>query len=287
MSRVRIADMVMDIESADKAFFDVRLSAYASDDTGEPDCRITTTLPTLIKLPDGQEILRRERLAVLKTADGNVCHYTRSDAGDILQAITQTPDFSHTDIQILSRRRHSALSLTDFEYLLTGNAFSNRLTVLGGLMLHSSALAFDGKGVAFSAPSGTGKSTHAALWRERYGKRVIAINDDKPAIRFKENTPWIYGTPWSGKTDLNNNVAVPLHAIVFLERSEYNEIVPLTPKEAIFYLMEETMRPYYDSELGVQVLETAQRLIQSVPIYRLRCTVSFDAVDLVKRELKW
>lgn len=54
-----------------------------------------------------------------------------------------------------------------------------------GLFFHSSALMFDGKAYIFSAPSGTGKSTHTALWQRHFGGRVQMINDDKPIIRKK------------------------------------------------------------------------------------------------------
>lgn len=54
-----------------------------------------------------------------------------------------------------------------------------------GLFFHSSALMLDGKAYLFSAPSGTGKSTHTALWQRHFGGRVQMINDDKPIIRKK------------------------------------------------------------------------------------------------------
>ena len=52
------------------------------------------------------------------------------------------------------------------------------------LLFHGSALAADGVGYLFTAPSGTGKSTHARLWRELLGGRVRMINDDKPLLRL-------------------------------------------------------------------------------------------------------
>ena len=33
--------------------------------------------------------------------------------------------------------------------------------------------------------NGTGKSTHARLWRETFGDRVWMINDDKPLLRIE------------------------------------------------------------------------------------------------------
>ena len=54
------------------------------------------------------------------------------------------------------------------------------------LLFHSSALALDGQVYLFAAPSGTGKSTHARLWRETFGDRVVMVNDDKPLLKIAE-----------------------------------------------------------------------------------------------------
>ena len=73
------------------------------------------------------------------------------------------------------------------------------------LLVHGSALCMDGQAYVFVAPSGTGKSTHARLWREMYGDRVWMINDDKPMIRVSDSEIRVYGTPWDGKHHLSRN----------------------------------------------------------------------------------
>ena len=153
--------------------------------------------------------------------------------------------------------------------------------------MHGSAISYEGKGIVFSAPSGTGKSTHAGLWKRYYGDRVEHINDDKPAIRFDERAPVLYGTPWSGKTDTNSNISAPLKAIVFLKQAPENRIQRLSVSDAVAYIHRETVRPFYDEALSMKVLETAERLIQSVPVFLLECTISQQAVDLVKSTMKW
>ena len=45
-------------------------------------------------------------------------------------------------------------------------------------LFHCSAIAVDDQGYLFTAPSGTGKSTHTRLWRERFDGRAVMINDD-------------------------------------------------------------------------------------------------------------
>lgn len=53
-------------------------------------------------------------------------------------------------------------------------------------VFHAALISFDGRGVAFAAPSGTGKSTHIRLWRRLFGSRVECINGDKPLLLFRD-----------------------------------------------------------------------------------------------------
>ena len=91
-------------------------------------------------------------------------------------------------------------------------------------LLHAAVIEVDGLAYAFAAPSGTGKTTHIALWKKFFGDRANIINGDKPIIRFENGTPYIYGTPWCGKEGYNINTKAPLAALCFIERSPENTI---------------------------------------------------------------
>ncbi len=239
-------------------------------------------------MPEGEEVVRHGGLVLVRSPEGTLCRYTIGNkTGRILQIYRFSSDHSQLEYTLLESRKHPALSLTDFEYMCTGEAFANRLAYLGGLVMHGSAISYEGKGIVFSAPSGTGKSTHAGLWKQYYGERVVHINDDKPAIRFDEGVPVVYGTPWSGKTDTNSNNFAPLKAIVFLKQASENRIQPLSVADALEHIYRETVRPFYDEALGMKVLDTAERLIQSVPVFLLECTISSEAVELVKNTMHW
>lgn len=191
-------------------------------------------------------------------------------------------------IQILEQRlekakeTYSHLSLNDCEYVLTGFDFYRILLDFNGFGLHSSAVALNNKAVLFSAPCGTGKSTHASLWQKHFGEdKVIIVNDDKPALRLIEDTFYVYGTPWSGKSDLNANLKVPLQAIVFLEQSAENHIRRFRNKEAIKMLIYQSLRPNSDQDKMIKLLTLLDHLLNKIPIYQMGCTVSCDAVKLV------
>ena len=51
-------------------------------------------------------------------------------------------------------------------------------------------------------------------------EKAEIINDDKPALRRREDGWYAYGTPFSGKTDEQLNRKVKLQGICILERGE-------------------------------------------------------------------
>lgn len=168
------------------------------------------------------------------------------------------------------------LSIDDCEYLCTGGSFYRQLLLHSGLMLHSSAVVMDGYAYLFSAPCGTGKSTHTDMWRKAFGDAVIMLNDDKPALRQEQGRWYAYGTPWSGKTAQNVNMRIPLGGICVLTRGDINEIEPYAGAAAIFSLLDQTVRPRVANARG-ELLALLDDLMQTVPVWRLRCTPTTDA----------
>ncbi len=170
------------------------------------------------------------------------------------------------------------------ELLFTGQAFSQMVLEYQRMVLHGSCIAYNGKAIIFSAPSGTGKSTHTELWK-RYYPETIHINDDTPVIRLDNPDEVLAcGSPWSGKTRLNTNISVPLAAIVFLERGKENCISLLSKSEAIGRVLGEARKiPFRDAM--VNATELCGSLLERIPVYRLSCDISRDAVETVRKEL--
>lgn len=180
-------------------------------------------------------------------------------------------------------KKYPLLKFDDYEYINTGFAFSRALLDYNGFCLHSSAVALDNKAVLFSAPCGTGKSTHTGLWRKYFGEdKAIIINDDKPAIRLMGDTFYVYGTPWSGKSDLNTNVKVPLQTIVFLEQASENCIERMSNKDAVRWLYYQSLRPTgpRSEEKTSNLLNLLDKIVCQIPIYKMGCTISEEAVEL-------
>lgn len=276
-----IAGLPLCIESADTEFFNKRFADYQRDDGREPVMRMRTTYSDNITVPEEEELYRRGSALVLRLADGRVFRCERTRAGTYYYSICTTPDYSDVEIQLDPTVKHPYFTVRELEYVYTGASFADRIYKLGGGVLHSSSLAYRGQGIAFSANSGTGKSTQVNLWKQYFPDDVEIINDDKPAILFDGDRPMLCGTPWSGKTDLNLNRQVPLKAVVFVERGTDNTVRRLDAMESMYCLLGQFSSPYYDASLGELALNFAQRLYESVPMYCLSCDISRQAVDAV------
>lgn len=198
-----------------------------------------------------------------------------------------TPDFSLeiTEEDIQNHIAKYPMNEDLAEYVVAGIKFYRAIILKGAFFLHSAALSVDGEGFVFTGPCGAGKSTHASLWRKYFGDKVISVNDDKPAVRIIDGTPYICGTPFSGKYDINTNVMVPLCGISILNQSKENSIKKISVAEALPVLMEQTLRPDNVAEMSA-LFSLLDETLTKVPVYKLCCNISFEAVELSYNTMK-
>ncbi len=283
MFKIKVADMVIDYTCHHESFFEHRLKEYIVKDKPSEMCMQYKLLDN-ITLPE-HTVLKKVNDAFIGKVHktGHLIMYLKSPkTGRIINCVEHNSDYTVNLACAVHHKPTEKVPLTDCdrEYLRSGSLFNDRLIYAGGTTLHGSCIAFRGESVIFSAPSGTGKSTHTGLWKEIYGSEIQFVNDDKPALREKDGRIFSYGTPWSGKTELNTNIAVPLKAIVFIGRAAENTIKRISAAEAFCYLNDQTFPPFYDKELARKNLDFIEKLIKSVPVYKLDCNMTHDAARL-------
>ena len=146
--------------------------------------------------------------------------------------------------------------------------------------MHCSVVAVDGLAYAFTAKSGTGKSTHTAIRRRVFGSRAVMINDDKPIIGIRNGKATVYGTPWNGKHGLGTNTSAPLKGVCFLSRGEKNVISKLERKAQVLpALLNQTFRPMEPVALK-RTLEILDEIIECVDFYKLECNMEDEAAEV-------
>lgn len=147
------------------------------------------------------------------------------------------------------------------------------------LMLHGSTVSVDGRAYLFTAPCGTGKSTHTRLWREVFGNRAIMVNDDKPFLQITPSGVLAFGSPWSGKHGLATNVCVPLKGICLLHRGRENTICPIDAKNIIETLRHQAHIPA-DLALAEKALALLDALSKTVPLWEMYCNKDPEAAKV-------
>lgn len=178
-----------------------------------------------------------------------------------------------------NRKKHPEMTRSEWEYMLYGNEFYRNLINYDGMLLHASAVVVDGRAYLFSAPCGTGKSTHTALWLRLFGDRAYIINDDKPAIRICNDEFYVYGTPFSGKHDISRNTRAKLGGICFISQAAENKIYPMPPNEIIVSMLDQTVR-HLGMDAMERMLTTLDKLLRRMQVYKLECNMDISAAKL-------
>ena len=146
-------------------------------------------------------------------------------------------------------------------------------------VFHGAAIEYAGAGLLFTAPSGTGKTTHISLWRQTFGPQVRIVNGDKPSLRLREDDVEVCSTPWAGKENWQRNTSAPLKALCLLERGETDRIRRVDPSTILFRLMTQIYLPR-DSAAAAATLELMDGLLARVPVYLLSCTPTPRAAEV-------
>lgn len=183
--------------------------------------------------------------------------------------------FSREELEQQSRT-YNGIEKARFEFTLYAAEFYNWMTLRDGFCLHSSAVAYQGRAYLFTANSGTGKSTHARLWRETFGPDVRMINDDRPILAPRDGVWTAYGAPWCGTGDLGENISAPVGAICYVIRSEHNEVKRLDAFEAFRRIFSQVPRPL-NVDCMDALIKSIAAIVGTVPVYELRCANSPEA----------
>ncbi len=189
---------------------------------------------------------------------------------------------SVTEEDIAAEARESAdagFSPNYLERLALYRQITRALQSRNVLLFHGSALALEGQVILFTAPSGTGKTTHTRLWLKNIpGCHVL--NGDKPLLKFTDDGVLVCGTPWQGKENYGCNEILPLGALCLLERSAENRIERIDFHAAFSTLITQTYHPDEGAMLrDMQLLGALAKL----PLYRLGCNMDDEAAFVSRR----
>lgn len=152
------------------------------------------------------------------------------------------------------------------------------------VLMHGCVIQVDDRGYMFTAPSGTGKTTHTRLWLQLLGERAFIVNGDKPLIRITPDGVTAYGTPWDGKEHYSRNTSVQLHAVGIICRDTTNYTERLTPKQAFTEMLRATH--FANTHMAtLQVMRLLETFLLRIPVYRIHCNMDIQAAEVAYHDL--
>lgn len=158
------------------------------------------------------------------------------------------------------------------------------LLPFGRIILHASAVIYQGKAYVFTAPSGGGKSTHAGLWEKYYGAEIL--NGDKVIIEAGADGCMAYGSPVAGSSGIYKKKGASVTAIIFLEKGDQNKARTEIKRKGYLKLYSGLIKSLWDKEYNCHLLELAETVIRTTPVVSLICKADRGAVECIKSHLE-
>lgn len=153
----------------------------------------------------------------------------------------------------------------------------------GVLFLHAAQIACQGKGILFSAPSGTGKTTQAQLWQQCRGAELIC--NDRTLLRQSPAGWQTYGYPLDGSAPVRSHKIHRLGCVVILAQGMENRVETLGPAKAAGLLMGQVVIDSWSGEARQKAMEQILVLLEQIPVLLLTCTPDERAVRALEQAL--
>lgn len=258
---------------------DKTLSPFRVDAAADPH-RFSFRMVKSLSPPEGQPLAVLPDYAVYGHQDAQVRYISAID-GD-WQTATMRCLHQGKDHPVQLRQDVFPRGMTA-KTLLNACATEHLVARAGGFVFHTSFVQWQDRAILFTAPSGTGKSTQAELWRSLRGAEII--NGDRAVVRVDGGRVLAEGLPFAGSSQICKNRSLPLAAIVYLSQAPVTTICRLRGAQAFARVWEGISVNVWDRQDVAAVSDTAEQLVRHVPVYHLACTPDETAVAALEQLL--
>ena len=251
---------------------------FAAD---EPSCSqpllFTLTVDDSLRPAKGRQLIRK-----FDTGNGDTVVHRLPDGGyqyiikDVYDRecclLISNADFSECTCALNGDWTMRSFGLNDAIMLV----YAFRGVQFDTLLIHASCIRYKEHAFPFTAQSGTGKSTHTSLWLKHI-EGCDLMNDDNPIIRIINGTPYVFGSPWSGKTPCYRNISAKLGAVTQIERAPTNYITKQSVVQSFALLLPSCSSMKWDEKLYGKLCDILTKIIQTTPVYVLSCRPDEEA----------
>ena len=285
----RVADHPLCISFEDESQNGMHLlpsfKTFESDPCTTHECFFTLTVDDHIKPEEEKTLIRtfdtgNGDTIVYRLPDGGYQYIIKDIYGRECCLLICDSAFSDCRCALNGDWTMRSFGLNDALMLIYAFAGASRAT----LLIHASCVINDGKAYPFIANSGTGKSTHSSLWMKHIEDTEL-LNDDNPIIRIIDGKPFVYGSPWSGKTPCYRDVKAPLGAVVRIERAPHNYIERQAVVQAFASLLPACSSMKWDEHLYDHLCNTITQIIATTPILTMHCLPDEEAALVCHKAL--
>lgn len=265
------------------ATFDNKFAPFQVDGPGEDNIslRLESPIPNKEDLRLGKEIYRRPPWAIYRQSHTWIYMGIPQDNSDVPPHSLAIFEDDHRqgsiyrDPDVYERGGLGSLTTFPSDQILIARILADR----EGVYLHSSAISIDGQGLLFVGHSEAGKST---MLKMLHGCGEI-LCDDRNIVRRWPDGFKVHGTWSHGELPDVSPASAPLRAILFIEKANTNELIPITEKrEYLARVLSYVIRPLVDISWWDKTLSLFGKLTVEVPAYRLR----FDKSGQVRNILQ-
>ena len=300
-----IAGITVQVES-DLPFtdttFDEKFASFRVDGPGAD----TVVIRHHFELPDadlkagGEEVYRKPPWAIYRTADGWVYEGIAPEPDDPALHRVAVFDADHTRGELYNPAQSAqwwcdgglgSLTMFPSDQIWLARLLADR----DACYLHSGGMIIDGPsgaggvdaadrhGFLFVGHSDAGKSTTMQLVKRELGDRAEILCDDRNIVRRWPEGFRVHGTWSHGDVPDVSSAAAPLRAILFLEQSPENQIVPLTDRRLVWQrLLATLIRPMVTADWWHKEMDVLEQIVAEVPCFTMR----FDRSGAIVPELE-
>lgn len=235
------------------------------------------TRPEALLLDDDRNDMGHTRLYALDGGYRVELSYAGEDNVHILET---NADFTEADACIRWDDVYASSALASLIRIVCSQA----VILHDAVSMHASVVVCDDKAFVFMGRSGTGKSTHSALWLDSF-EGTYLLNDDNPFVRIRDGKVLAYGSPWSGKTPCYRTENAPVAGIVRLEQAPENTFGLLEDIEAFSVLLPGCSVIRQNGTAYDALCATLIKITELVKVGRLKCLPERGAAELCRRNL--
>ena len=295
ITKLNIADLIYKVES------DVKIQGLENDrfqkfKVKTKNYDIFHTFQNIPQIPNSFPPLNKEEKNLLKNC--NIFPYFNNIDSPILRfpiIRDKLNDCKNRINKIALEIKHSYISIFDFSHNKIDCLYTNELkSVLknsrmgsfvfaqflpnfSAVMIHSSTVIIENRAAVFLAPDEGGKTTIAEL-----APGFPILCDDQVIIRKQENKFITHSTPWG--LHIDNSIKAPVGAFFLLEKSENFKLIPLKPKDLLYYFWNEHLAYYLylPKYLKSKHFNFLFNLSNQAPAYKLQFPKDYVDWDVIR-----